>query len=108
MSQSNRKPVIVVTSGEPAGIGPDICLDLRTYTASARIVVVGDIELMRERAVLLNKKVKIRFYHADANPFADVLEVCHIPVRTAVNAGILNIKNAVYVLDLLDYAYKGI
>ena len=38
-------PVIAVTSGEPAGIGPDICLDLADREFPARIVVLGDLRL---------------------------------------------------------------
>lgn len=102
-----QKPVIAVTSGEPAGIGPDICLDLRSSPA-ARIVILGDLECLRERAEILQKKVKIQRYRPENDPLPEVLEVCHLPVRADVKAGILNVTNAKYVLDILDRAYDGI
>lgn len=102
------KPVIAVTSGEPAGIGPDICLDLYAHTADARIVILGDTHLLQERAQLLQKKVKIQQYKPDNVPEPNVLEVCHLPLKTAVKPGTLNVANAQYVLALLDRAYAGI
>lgn len=102
------KPVIAVTSGEPAGIGPDICLDLYAYTADARIVILGDTHLLQDRAQLLQKKVKIQQYKPDNVPEPNVLEVCHLPLKTAVKPGTLNVVNAQYVLALLDRAYAGI
>src|SRR5438477_214412 len=41
-SRSNSVPIIAVTSGEPAGIGPDVCLALARNRFAARIVVLGD------------------------------------------------------------------
>ena len=101
-------PVIAITSGEPAGIGPDICLDLTALKVDARLVVLGDIDLLSQRAKLLNKKVKISEYQADKIPEDNVLEVQHIPLCNEVTAGQLNSSNAAYVLRLLDEAYVGI
>src|SRR3989442_13319784 len=47
---SNSVPVIAVTSGEPAGIGPDVCLALARKRFAARIVVLGDREVLGSRA----------------------------------------------------------
>src|SRR5947207_15807059 len=49
-SRSNSVPVIAVTSGEPAGIGPDVCLALARKRFAARIVVVGDREMLECRS----------------------------------------------------------
>ena len=102
-------PVFAITSGEPAGIGPDICLDLPQFQLPARCVVLADIELMRERARLLGKEVQIVPYQADKLPTdSNTVEVLHIPVAEPVQAGILNVNNAPYVIDLLDRAHQGI
>ena len=43
-------PVLAVTSGEPAGIGPDICLDLAFADLPCRCIVLGDKNLLQSRA----------------------------------------------------------
>lgn len=90
----NAKLVIAVTSGEPAGIGPDICLDLAGREFSAHIVVIGDRELLAERARLLGRDIA-------------GLDIRHIPLRKSALAGRLDPANAFYVLDLLDAALAG-
>ena len=102
-------PVFAMTSGEPAGIGPDVCLDLPQFQLPARCVVLADIDLMRERARLLGKDVQIVPYQADKLPSdSNTVEVLHIPVAEPVQAGVLNVNNAPYVIDLLDRAHQGI
>ena len=102
-------PVFAITSGEPAGIGPDVCLDLPQFQLPARCVVLADIDLMRERARLLGKDVQIVPYQADKLPSdSNTVEVLHLPVAEPVQAGILNVNNAPYVIDLLDRAHQGI
>ena len=57
-------PILAITSGEPAGIGPDICLDLAQAGLPCRCVVLGDKDLLRRRAALLGKQITLR----DFNP----------------------------------------
>lgn len=92
--KSAERPTIVVTSGEPAGIGPDICLALADRGLPARLVVLGDRGLFEERA---------RRVHLDAG----ALDIRHIPLRKSALAGRLDPANAPYVLDLLDAALAG-
>jgi 4-hydroxythreonine-4-phosphate dehydrogenase len=87
-------PVIAVTSGEPAGIGPDICLQLAERAWPARLVVLGDRELFSARAVMLD---------LDANAIA----IHHVPLRKSALAGRCDAANARYVLDMLDVALEG-
>ena len=87
-------PVIAVTSGEPAGIGPDICLRLAERTWPARLVVLGDRELLAARAVQLGLD-------------AGRIEIRHIPLKKSALAGRLDPANARYVLDILDAALAG-
>ncbi|MBV6476958.1 MAG: 4-hydroxythreonine-4-phosphate dehydrogenase PdxA [Rhodocyclaceae bacterium] len=89
-----RHPVIAVTSGEPAGIGPDICLALAGRESAARIVVLGDRDLMTARAARLGCSL-------------DGLDILHVPLRQPVQAGRLDAGNAAYVLELLDRALAG-
>ena len=87
-------PVIAVTSGEPAGIGPDICLALTQRTFPARIVVLGDKSLLQQRADLLGLDIS-------------GLEIRHIPLKKSTLAGRLDSANAAYVIALLDTALSG-
>ena len=48
---------LYVTSGEPAGIGPDICLSLADRVDERPIVVLADIHLLKQRAELLKKEI---------------------------------------------------
>lgn len=103
-----KQPVLAITSGEPAGIGPDICLDLLAAALPCRCVVLGDKTLLQTRATMLNKNVQLQDYHPNQTPKPDALEVLHIPLRAPCEPGHLNTANSAYVLELLDTAYEGI
>jgi len=75
---------IAVTSGEPAGIGPEICAALGRERLGARLVVLGD------RSIL-----------------PGVAEVEHIALERPRRAGKLDPANSRYVLRLLDRAIQG-
>jgi 4-hydroxythreonine-4-phosphate dehydrogenase len=97
-------PVIAVTSGEPAGIGPDICLSLAEARLPARIVVLGDRGLLQVRAAALRINVKLLEY---GTPAPGALEVMHVPLRGPCTPGKLDAANSPYVLELLDRAFDG-
>ena len=101
-------PILAITSGEPAGIGPDICLDLATADLTCRAVVLGDKTLLQQRALELNKNVCLVDFNVNRLPEKGELEVLHIPLNTPCQAGILDVHNASYVLTLLDTAYEGV
>jgi 4-hydroxythreonine-4-phosphate dehydrogenase len=101
---STDLPVIVVSSGEPAGIGPDICLALATRSIAARLVVLCDAALFADRARALNARVTLRECAtvAQVGPhLVGSLQVMPIPLRATVVAGRLDVANAPYVLDML-------
>ena len=51
--------LIAVTAGDPAGVGPDICLDLSNHALNNKIVVLSDPSVLKERAKNLKKNIKI-------------------------------------------------
>ena len=57
---------LYITSGEPAGIGPDICLSLAERIDERPIVVLADINMLRDRAKILNKNIEIIEYQQQA------------------------------------------
>lgn len=103
-----KNKILAITSGEPAGIGADICLDLVNHDLPCRLVVLGDINLLQNRAQMLGKNIKIRKFDAFRQPEPNTLEVWHIPLRDVCEAGKLNPQNSPYVLELLDKAFDGI
>ncbi|MBS1190367.1 MAG: 4-hydroxythreonine-4-phosphate dehydrogenase [Rhodocyclaceae bacterium] len=101
------QPVIAVTSGEPAGIGPEICLRLLERSFAAQPVVLCDRSLLAERAATLGLTVPLRDYRPGQAPAAGVLDVLHIPLAAPSRAGQLDPANGAYVLALLDRALAG-
>lgn len=100
-------PVIAVTSGEPAGIGPDICLSLPGRRVRAHIVVLGDRQLLRARARQLGLRLIIREFEPGRPRIPGELSVMHIPLLRACHAGRLDPGNSGYVLRMLDDAVDG-
>ena len=100
-------PVIAVTSGEPAGIGPDICLALAAQRAPWRAVVLGDRALLAARAARLGLDLRLRAFDPGQAPAAGELDVLHLPLAAAVTAGRLDPANSPYVLALLGRAVAG-
>jgi 4-hydroxythreonine-4-phosphate dehydrogenase len=101
------RPTIAVTIGEPAGIGPDLCVRLAERTWPARLVLVGDIELLRERARRLGAGVRFGPYVHRSPPASATLEVAHYPVAASVAPGRLDPANAKVVLATLETAVAG-
>ena len=73
-------PVVAVTSGEPAGIGPELCLRLVECTHAARLVVLADRGLLSDRAAALGLTVRLRDYDPALPPVPGSLEVLHQPL----------------------------
>ncbi|MFH1813119.1 MAG: 4-hydroxythreonine-4-phosphate dehydrogenase PdxA [Pseudomonadota bacterium] len=105
---THPRPCIALTSGEPAGIGPELCAALHVRASVARLVVLGDAGLIAARApqgaILLAPLVP---YSPSGEAPAGAIEVLHIPLRAPAVPGRLDTANAPYVLELLDRARDG-
>ncbi len=101
-----RLPGLILTAGEPAGIGPDLCLQLADHSWPARLAVAGNMDLLRQRAQLLGIKVTLKECDLDsvAEHEPGTIQVAHCPLESPVIAGKLNTANAAHVLQLLDMA----
>jgi 4-hydroxythreonine-4-phosphate dehydrogenase len=102
-------PLIAVTAGEPAGIGPDLCVGLARKRLPARIVVVADRELLASRARLLGLRLRLAEHPpgARAAPRAGTLAVLHVPLAQPAAPGRLDPANSRYVLHTLEAAADG-
>ena len=100
-------PVIAVTSGEPGGIGPDICLALAALRPPCRTVVLADRGLLAARAAELGLAPRLRAFDPAQAPAAGELDVLHLPLAAPARAGRLDPANSPYVLALLVRAVAG-
>lgn len=99
---------LLLTAGEPAGIGPELCLALASRDDLPQFVVVSDADLLRSRAQSLDADVTISEVDRDSlgNRLAgrDELLVASFPFPVAARAGVPDPANAQVLLDGLDYA----
>ena len=100
---------IALTPGEPAGIGPDLCLSLAQQSQDAELVVICDPELLEERAAKLHIPFRYRLFDPAVPARPGPGEVCVLPValQTRTRCGQLDPANARYVLNTLDQAISG-
>ncbi|MDR7015632.1 4-hydroxythreonine-4-phosphate dehydrogenase PdxA [Acinetobacter sp. 3657] len=103
---------LYVTSGEPAGIGPDICLALAERVDERPIVVLADRDMLQQRADQLKISVELISYQGQRQSSeTGQLFVEHVPLTEPVELGQLNPAHAAYVLEQLrrsaDYAMAG-
>src|SRR5690606_208966 len=95
---------IALTSGEPAGIGPDLCLMLAEHDLDARIAVLADLDVLAARARRLGVGAELVRLGAiaEAPPHRrGALAVLHVPAAVAAVPGKLDVRNAGYVVELL-------
>ena len=100
------KPRIAITSGEPAGIGPDILASLKPENFEARLVIIGDRALIKSRAQKSRSSLKFIDYGITTDDHSTI-EILHIPLASPCEPGKLNVDNADYVLQMLERACRG-
>ncbi|WP_413285266.1 4-hydroxythreonine-4-phosphate dehydrogenase PdxA [Vibrio sp. MA40-2] len=101
---------IIVTAGEPAGIGPDLVLALSQSDWQHQIIVCADKTMLAERAIKLGITVKLVDYDPTlpTEPQkAGLLLVEHVSLKQSCVSGELNPSNAHYVLATLQRANDG-
>lgn len=102
---------IVLTPGEPAGIGPDLVVQLAQQGLLTDVVVVADPELLQSRAKSLGATLNIILYDPtdefSLSPHSNTVTVLPVHLATPACAGKLNSDNATYVLKTLTLAAEG-
>ncbi len=101
---------IAITAGEPAGIGPDLCIQLAQQANTSELIVVADPLLLAQRARQLNLPLKLTEFNPDSEPApqqAGHLTILPVALKAPASAGQLNSANASYVLDTLRLATEG-
>ncbi len=101
---------IVVSSGESAGIGPEICLAIAQKSWPCQIVVLADLDILKKHAKLLNLDIKFKEYDPalPAEP-SKIGEITYSQIRLLrrVTPGKLNVDNSPYVINMLSEAARG-
>ena len=101
---------VVITPGEPAGIGPDLVVELAQRDWPVELVVCACPTLLLERAALLNRSLTLRPLETalPARPqAAGSLTIMPVAIHSPVIPGQLNVANSPYVVETLAKACDG-
>jgi len=101
---------IALSTGEPAGIGPDLALQLAQRTQQHEIVAIADPDLLQERAQMLGLPISLRHYDTSAAARGSEpgeLSVLPLELAATCEPGRPDPANAGYVLQMLDRAVDG-
>lgn len=100
-----RLPLIALTTGEPAGVGPELCLSVAAANIrNTRLVILGDRDMLTRRGAALGLVTD----YPDYKPGTDAaVSIANIRTAAPVIAGQLDRANSPYVLQLLDRALQG-
>lgn len=101
---------LIITPGEPAGIGPDISIQLAQQAWDAELVVIADPDLLKQRAKQLNLPLALIECDLNQQTFTKephkvgTLKIIPVKLPTHVEAGKLNVNHSAYVLQTLELA----
>jgi 4-hydroxythreonine-4-phosphate dehydrogenase len=101
---------IAITPGEPAGIGPDLCIQLAQQANAFELIAIADPLLLEQRANQLNLSLKLTEFDPDSEPVPQqpgCLKILPVALKTAATAGQLDSTNAPYVLETLRMAVEA-
>ncbi|MGY5958501.1 4-hydroxythreonine-4-phosphate dehydrogenase PdxA [Kosakonia sp. BK9b] len=101
---------VIITPGEPAGIGPDLVVQLAQRDWPVELVICADATLLTDRAALLGLPLALREYVPGTPAVAQqagTLTLLPVPLRTPATPGMLNTLNGPYVVDTLARACDG-
>lgn len=106
MASAPKPPLVAVTAGEPAGIGPDLCVMLAGRRLPARLVVIADEQLLRARAQALGLPFTAIPRFGDPATAGD-FSVLHVPLAHPAQPGRPDPGNSHYVIRTLELAADG-
>ncbi|HGN1704210.1 TPA: 4-hydroxythreonine-4-phosphate dehydrogenase PdxA [Providencia rettgeri] len=101
---------IVITPGEPAGVGPDLLIQLAQQQWPVELVACADPSLLLQRANALNLPLTLTEYSSNNSPkvqTAGSLSILPVQLTAQTDAGVLNVDNGQYVVETLAKACDG-
>jgi 4-hydroxythreonine-4-phosphate dehydrogenase len=107
--RSNPFPVLAVTCGEPAGVGPELVTRLAASPFAADLVAIGNARLLEAAALRCGITLNIEAWDGQPRHLraAGTLRVLDVPLRADVAAGSPDPRNAFHVLQMLARAADG-
>lgn len=100
--------MLAVTPGEPAGIGPDLVVQLAQSTREKPWVAVGSATMLRQRADLLGLPLTIDSHVAAPSVLPGSLTVLDVPLAKSATPGVLAVANAPATLKALEVAVDAV
>ena len=109
ISVTPTNPTLILTAGEPAGIGPDICAQIAQKDLPCKLVVIADKNLLQDRAQIIQSPFELLDYPSSAagNHKTGSLLVLHVPLDKPSIPGKPDLANSRYVLKTLERAVEG-
>ena len=101
---------IALTPGEPAGIGPDLCIQLSQQKQCCELILIADPDLLTQRAKQLSLNISINLFNATKTPQPNktgTITVLPVDLKDKVCCGTLNTKNSPYVIETIEKATQG-
>ncbi len=98
---------LAFTPGDPAGIGPDLAVQLAQQSRDYDLVAFADPALLQQRAEQLGLPLEINLDPTDTQQSASTLSVHPVPLKTPTQPGVLNPDNAHYVLETIRLATEA-
>jgi len=102
---------LVITAGEPAGIGPDVVLGALQSSYNAHIAVIGDLHVLEQRATTLGMDLNFIRLPSEAVPpphAPGIVSVYHTPCANPVQPGVLDESNAKHVVQTLRTSIQAL
>ena len=110
MKTLHSTPRIALTPGEPAGIGPDLCIQLSQRKQSCELVVITDPELLLQRAKQLGLNIIINLFESSKEAIPNepgTITVLPVQIKNTVNCGQLFVENSPHVIKTIRLAAQG-
>lgn len=108
---SARKPVlkpVLITPGEPAGIGPDLVVKIAQTALPFDWVVAADPDLLEQRAKQCGLKIRLEEWTGNsAASGPGVIKICPISLKAPCEPGVLDPVNSAYVLETLVFGAQS-
>jgi len=107
---------LAITAGEPAGIGPDLCVRLAVALPDIPFVVIADKHLLQQRAAQLGIALRVHEMGSEKGEVGRAKEtahtqhslpIIHVPLAAPCHAGVPSAANSEYVLAILRRAVQG-
>lgn len=110
MKITHSIPRIALTAGEPAGIGPDLCIQLAQKKQDCELIIIADPELLAQRAARLNLNLAINLFDISKTPQVNKpgsITVLPVRLKSESACGQLNTANSSYVTETIRIATQG-